>query len=98
MKPITELLQQETVTDAEILDCAYAVENYQAATSEHRQQLAALRARLNEMETMKRTALFARAAGQQVRAQIADCGHYTIEIMSTSQGTSCPDCSDRMSD
>lgn len=41
----------------------------------------------------------ARIAGQKnVRMTLASCGHYTIEVMTTSRGTSCPACYDRLSD
>lgn len=34
---------------------------------------------------------------QPVAEKLCDCGHYTAHPMTTSSGTSCPDCYDRMS-
>jgi len=98
---ITELLKREQVTDQEIKDSAYGIENFTfdtIPTPVETARLRQMRVRLQELETMKKAALRARVAGKQVRMELADCGHYTIEKMSTSHGSSCPDCYDRMSD
>ena len=98
---ITDLLKKERVTDKEIMDSAYGIKNFTFDTipsPEESSRLRQLRSRLGELEAMKKAALRARVAGKQVKMEVADCGHYTTEKMSTSHGTSCPDCYDRMSD
>lgn len=37
-------------------------------------------------------------ARYQMSEKLCDCGHYSAYPMSTSRGTSCPDCYDKMSD
>ena len=102
MKTVNELLLQETVTDAEITGCAYGIEYFTfdgIPTDVEIERMRNMRLRLREIEAMKKAAMKARVAGQKnVRAKLADCGHFTIEVMSASRGTSCPDCYDRMSD
>ncbi|MBC8457222.1 MAG: hypothetical protein H8D67_04405 [Deltaproteobacteria bacterium] len=97
---ITDLLQQAQATDQEILDSAYGIENFTFDTipsPAESKRLRQMRNRLDELKAMKRVALRARVAGKQTRMVLADCGHYTIEVMSTSRGSSCPNCYDRMS-
>ena len=97
---ITDLLKEEQVTDQEIMDSAYGIENFTfdtIPTTVETARLRQMRNRLHEIKTMKKAAMRARVAGKQVKAELADCGHYTIEKMSTSWGSSCPDCYDRMS-
>jgi|GEM_PF-2743256 len=97
---ITELLKQENATDKEIEASAYGIANFTFATiptQEQTDRLRQMRNRLGEIKIMKRAALRARVSGKQARMELADCGHYTTEAMSTSRGSSCPDCYDRMS-
>ena len=97
---ITDLLKKDRVTDKEIMDSGYGIANFTFDTipsPEESSRLRQMRSRLGELEAMKKAALRARVAGNQVKVALADCGHYTIEKMSASHGSSCPDCYDRMS-
>lgn len=88
------------MSDENIRQLSYGIERfefspYNAApfnrpTPEMRRRLAEMRNRLNEMKRPR----------QRPREQpetLCDCGHYTAHPMNASQGTSCPDCYDRMS-
>lgn len=98
---ITDLLKQEQVTDEDILNSAYGIENFTfdtIPTTTETGRLRQMRNRLAELETIKRTALRAQTTGKKAKVELADCGHYTAQTMSTSHGSACPDCYDRMSD
>lgn len=98
MKLVTDLLQQDMVTDAELLDCAYGIKYYTfdtVPTAIEAKRMRQMRGRLMRLEKEQRAAALAKL--DQPREIKADCGHYTSQPMSASLGTSCPYCYDRMS-
>jgi hypothetical protein len=74
----------------------YAVEYYRVSSASERPALQAIKAAYNDLEngvTVKT------AAVPEIQVECS-CGHTVskINVMTTSAGTSCPDCYDRMSD
>ena len=96
MKTVNTLLTQETVTDEEIMAAAYGIKYFgDFVQGIELERLRAMRQRLTELESQKRA-----TATVQPRVTQADCGHWvrTTDLMTTSRGTACPQCYDRMSD
>jgi len=96
----------QIVDDDDILRLAYGIENFEFSpynkppfdnpTPEMRARLKALRARLAVLRDRDNAAVAPPSKGVTV---LCDCGHRVpaIRVMSTSGGTSCPACYDRMS-
>lgn len=90
------------MADADIRRLANGIQNfefspYNAApfnkpTPEIRQRLASMRERLNAMKQRRHSTQ--PAAEHET---MCDCGHRSAHPMSSSRGTCCPDCYDRMS-
>lgn len=99
---ITDLLKKESVTDQEIMESSYGVANFTfdtIPTQEETDRLRSMRRWLEAIGAMKKQALRERVRhGMSTVMKLADCGHYVLHAMSTSHGSSCPDCYDRMSD
>ena len=97
---VNELVKLDRVTDEQIKQCAYGIEYFagDGMSAEEWDRLVALRKRLHEIEDMEKAIRRARREGRTMQMILADCGHYTTEVMNASVGTACPNCYDRMSD
>ena len=97
--------ERAALTDAEILDMAYGIENYSpwddevsAAEKEQRVDiLRELQPRLRALQAARKAARATRAGPQLV---LCSCGHTVpaAQVMAASHGTSCPGCDDRLAD
>lgn len=91
----------DAMSDKNIRSLSYGIERfefspYNAApfnkpTPEIKRRLAEMRSRLAAMRRP-------RQAPERPAETVCDCGHSSAHPMYASQGTSCPDCYDRMSD
>lgn len=54
-------------------------------------------AEIRDGETYERLLAEHKARQKPIAEKLCDCGHYSAHPMTTSSGSSCPDCYDRMS-
>ena len=99
MRTINEVLADpQAVSDADLKGMGYGIKYYDGElTAAEKVALTELRQRLEQLQAAEKAA---RRARRQSSAMVkCDCGHSAADsqVMSTSSGTSCPDCYDRMS-
>lgn len=91
------------MTDADIRRLANGIQNFEFSpynavpfcepTPEMRRRLAEMRERLSAMRQRRHAA----RPSVEHDETLCDCGHNSAQPMSSSRGTCCPDCYDRMS-